>query len=247
MKKKLIILTIILIGISITTFIIYTNTIYNQNIPVLAYHDVVKNPENETDISIENFEQQMNYLKQHHYKTLSLDEFYDWKKGKTIKGKKVVLTFDDGKESFYKTVVPILEKYDFKAVNFVIQSAINEKEYMNAEQLEDLKSNHPNINIESHSYNLHNEESATSNQEQIYKEDMNKNKENNYKFYAYPFGISNDSYIQALKENNYKLAFKFSPSKWANKKQNDYEITRVPIYRGNSLLKFKLKLLLKLG
>lgn len=245
MKKWMVILGIAL-GIIIIGFIFYEQWIFKNNLPVLAYHDVLENPIEDTDISVKNFEKQMKYLYEHNYQTLSLDEFYAWKQGEDKKGKKVVLTFDDGKESFYTKVVPILEKYNFKATVFVIQNAIDVENYLKKEQIEDLKQNKKNIDVQSHSYNLHGEDSAKSNDYNLYNEDMKINEKENYTYYAYPFGINNESYRRALKESHYKLAFLYSPSKWANRKQDNYDITRVPIYKNNSLLKFKLKVSLKI-
>ncbi len=244
MKKIIVVLGILFFLFGCGLFL-YEKIVFTNNIPILAYHNVLENPLEETDISRKNFEAQMAYLAKHHYKTLSLDEFYDWKNGKEIKGKKVVLTFDDGKESFYTTIVPILEKYQLKATVFVIQSAINMPGYLTEEQVIDLK-NKDFIDVESHSYNLHGEDTAKSNDYKIYSEDMEKNKENGYHYYAYPFGIASENYVSALKDNHYKLAFLFSPSKWANKMQENYEITRVPIYKSNSLWKFKLKVFFKI-
>lgn len=244
MKKVIIILAILILFIFLG-FIVYSHMIFKNNLPILAYHDVLEKPLKETDISLKNFESQMKYVSKH-YKTLSLNEFYDWKNGKELKGKKVLLTFDDGKESFYTKVVPILEKYHLKATIFVIQSAIDKNGYLTTEQIMDLKKNHKNIDIASHSFNLHLDTLAKSNDYSTYDADMKLNQENNYKYYAYPFGISNDLYIEALKNNHYQLAFLFSPSKWAHKNDDNYKIPRVPIYKSNSLLKFKLKLALKI-
>lgn len=243
MKKIVLILFFGFLFLCLGIFI-YQKIVFSNHIPVLAYHDVLDNPTEETDIGIENFEQQMKYISKH-YSTLSMDEFYDWKNGTKTKGKNVLLTFDDGKESFYTTVVPLLEKYNLKGTIFVIESAIDVDGYLTREQIIDLKENHPNITVASHSYHLHDERNATSNDYMIYHEDMKKNSENGYVYYAYPFGIFNESYKQALEDNQYKLAFLFSPSHWANRNQNNYEITRVPIYKSNSLLKFKLKLFIK--
>lgn len=246
MRKLIFIITILLI-VFISSILIYINISFNSNIPVLAYHAVIENPINDTDISIKNFEKQMKYLSKNNYKTLSLDEFYAWKKGKKINGKKVVLTFDDGDESFYTNVLPILEKYNFKAAVFIIgANTDNNNSYMDSIQINDLITNHKDIDVESHSYNLHIMDLAYSNNYDIYNDDMKLYQDKDYKYYAYPFGVSNPSYINALKDNKYKLAFLYSPSKWSNKDQNDYMITRVPIYKSNSLTKFKLKILLRI-
>lgn len=243
--KKIYFLLIVLI-LFLLCLKAYETIIFKENLPVLAYHDVVDAPIEETDCSIKNFTLQMKYIKEKKYQTLSLEEFYDWKKGKDIHGKKIVLTFDDGKESFYTTIVPILETYNLKATIFVIESAIGKKGYLTREQIQDLKENHKNITVASHSYQLHDEASANANNYDLYAGDMQINEKNAYQFYAYPFGIKNDAYEHALKDNQYKLAFLFSPSKWASREQNDLEITRVPIYKSNSFFKFKCKLFFKI-
>lgn len=245
MKKILLIIFTIIV--SLFLFInIYIYNSFNNNIPILAYHDVLKNPVYDTDVSIENFENQMEYLYKHNYKTLSLDEFYDWKKGKNIKGKKVLITFDDGYESFYTKVVPILEKYDFKAIVFVVENNVDVDKYLSNKQINDLKNNHKNMDVQAHSYDLHIMDKAKSNNYDIYNNDMKKNSNKKYNYYAYPYGMASNNYIKALKDNNYKMAFLFAPGKWANRNQDDYKITRVPVYKPNSLFRFKLKVTLNL-
>ena len=101
MKKKIVLLVLIFIILVGTT--IYNKIIFENNIPILAYHDVVEDAKADTDIDVKEFDKQMKFLHKNNYKTLSLDEYYAWKKGKKIKGKKILLTFDDGKESYYKT------------------------------------------------------------------------------------------------------------------------------------------------
>ena len=77
---------------------------------------------------------QLKYLKKHHYKTLSLDEFYNYYKGKKkIPRKSGLITMDDGYQSNYDLAFPLLKKYGMKATVFYIGS--NEtgenKNYMN--------------------------------------------------------------------------------------------------------------------
>lgn len=244
-KICLIIASILFIGLVVGA-IIFINNSFEKAIPVLAYHDVLESPEADTDVSIENFEKQIKYLSDNGYKSLSMDEFYEWKKGKNIDGKKVLITFDDGKESYYTVIAPILKKYDMKAVIFVIGERVNTEGYLSDEQIEKLQKEYPNLELESHSYGMHYQDVARSEDYDAYVSDMELNKEKEYKYYAYPFGITNANYQKALKDNDYKLAFLFSPGKWANRKQNDYEITRVPVYNSTSFLKFKLKVLLNI-
>lgn len=96
-----------------------------QSIPILAYHDFdyqinLKEDDEWTD-SVENFESQMKYIHDNSYTTISMEEFYCWKKGKcTLPKKSVLITFDDGNKSIYNFVYPIMKKYGLKGTSFII-------------------------------------------------------------------------------------------------------------------------------
>ncbi|MGL4346045.1 MAG: polysaccharide deacetylase family protein [Cellulosilyticaceae bacterium] len=70
---------------------------------------------------LEDFESQMAYLYEVGYHTLSLEEvraFYE--EGKTLPNKSVLITFDDMFVSVYRYAYPILKRYGFHAVGFVV-------------------------------------------------------------------------------------------------------------------------------
>ena len=249
MKKKLILILSILILIflvGILSIYLYIDYSFKHYVPVLAYHAIGDDKSNDMQVSAENFEFQMKYLYEHNYNTLSMDEFYDWKKGNLkLNGKNIVITFDDGIESYYTKALPIMEKYNFKSVNFIINSRIDKKNYFNQEEINELNNNKL-VTLGNHSYDMHNHDDAYSKNYNLYDSDLKITEDKKYKYYAYPFGISNEEYKNALKDNGYLLAFKFSPSKWASKDQNDFEVRRVPIYGSTSKLKFILKVLLNI-
>jgi len=82
------------------------------------------------------------FLKKNNVKTLTfkdvmLIELWIEKKPK----KWVILTFDDGYESMYTKVLPLLKKYNQKAVFFIIVNKIWKKWYMTKEQIKELLKN----------------------------------------------------------------------------------------------------------
>ena len=114
-----------------------------QRLPVLAYHDVdttalkqtvIKPPEKKIDgvyyrhfypqtISVPNLVNHFNWLKQHGYQPVSWQQVVDARAGKrALPEKPVLLTFDDGYESFYQNVYPLLKAYRFPAVFAVVTS-----------------------------------------------------------------------------------------------------------------------------
>lgn len=87
-------------------------------VPVFMFHTVNKIA----------FQQQLEFLKNNHYQTLSLEAFIAFLKGKLeLKQPSVVLTFDDGEKSWYEIAYPLLKKYGFQAIGFVVPSCIKEE------------------------------------------------------------------------------------------------------------------------
>jgi peptidoglycan/xylan/chitin deacetylase (PgdA/CDA1 family) len=89
-----------------------------QEVPVFMFHDV----------SEELFESQLAYLRANGYRTLTMAEFAAFLKGDFAgRGPSVLLTFDDGHKSWHRTAFPLLKKYGFTAVGFLVSSFIREE------------------------------------------------------------------------------------------------------------------------
>jgi peptidoglycan/xylan/chitin deacetylase (PgdA/CDA1 family) len=250
-KKIICIITILIFIIGICY--LYINK--KDKVAIITYHDILDKIEEDqydtVNISIKKFEEQRKWLKKHNYKSITTNDFYNWKtNGKKIPTKSVLITFDDGWKSFYTKAIPILEKYDMKAAVFVVwsYSKNNNGIYMNLDEIKDIKENHKNIEILSHSYNLHLKENAESNNPDIYRQDFEESKKyyNESEYYAYPFGYRNNNYINTIKENNYKLAFTFGPYDFATRESNNYEIPRIGLFESTPDWKFKLKMFLEM-
>ncbi len=130
-----------------------------QKIPVLMYHHIQENINNNTVISPENFDNQIRALKEAGYQAISTQTLYDYLTGQTkLPSKPVLITFDDGYLSNYEKAYPILKKYKMHAEIFVIASRISNDNYPNEiakmtwEQLKDMQDY---ITIQSHTWDLH--------------------------------------------------------------------------------------------
>lgn len=267
MKKttKMIMVMAIILLIAIASISIYIGT--NPKVAVLCYHNIAtleeieKFPE-EKDwlIDVNNFEEQLKYLAEHHYKTLTTDEFLRWKKGEiSLPYKSVLITFDDGFLSNYQYAFPLLKKYSMNATVFLIGQYMGEgskewdgnvKEYLTKDIIKKCQEEYPNIEFASHSLGLHYQGSIEEKTVEEMTQDLNdfKNQIVPTKVYAYPFGAKNDKIKQALYNNHYQLAFTYGPNKEdyrkATKKDNDYEIPRLNVSHGMKVSKFALRLLL---
>jgi peptidoglycan/xylan/chitin deacetylase (PgdA/CDA1 family) len=86
-------------------------------IVVLMYHSVDRNSEFFT-VSPENFERQMEFLKNNNFEVVQLTSLIGGPE--KLKNKKVVvITFDDGYEDNYLNALPILKKFGFPVTIFV--------------------------------------------------------------------------------------------------------------------------------
>jgi peptidoglycan/xylan/chitin deacetylase (PgdA/CDA1 family) len=96
-------------------------------IPVLMYHHV--NPGgNFINVTPQRFESHMEYLSRHGFTTLDTADFMDIMDAQKMPPEKpVVITFDDGWLDNWLFAFPILKKYGFKAVIFVITGLVPEK------------------------------------------------------------------------------------------------------------------------
>lgn len=142
----------------------------------------------------------------------------------------------------------------FVAGEFIENSTENEwtgnvKTYMSKEILEKVKTEYPNIEICSHSYKLH-KQGAIKQEEKILSNDGKEFREKitNTSIYCYPFGQYNDNMVQALKENDYKIAYIYGPTKKeyrkATRKDDNYKIPRLNASHGMETWKFALRLLM---
>jgi len=91
-----------------------------QVVPVLCYHRFAKKCKSPLCAPTAIFDQQMRYLKDNHYRVISLNELLDFLNYRhSIPKRSVLITIDDGYRSAYDIAYPILKKYGFKATLFI--------------------------------------------------------------------------------------------------------------------------------
>lgn len=242
--KKIVKYLIIIFIIVISAFQMFK--IYNINqkqIPVLVYHNIVEREElkqNDIDsLTIAEFSEQLKYLSDNGYTSISLDELYNWKNGKIdIPEKSVVITFDDGYLSFKSLAQPILQQYNFKAACFLIGN-ITEQNTLEYEEgkyatvgLDEVDNKNENIIYGSHTFDMHKQEDGApvviqKNYDEL-KQDIQKfdNQLFEAEYLAYPYYTYTKDFVKALEEENYKLAFA-GEEEMTTKNVNNYKIPRI--------------------
>ena len=251
MKKKI----LIIIGVIIIIALLGIGYIYIKNenkVAILGYHGILPKEINTSSdnliVNQETFEKELQVLDKLGYETMTLEEFYCWKNGECKKKhNSVLITFDDGYNNNYEYAFELLKKYNMNAVVFCVGSytEANDTSHMNSEMLSMIEDNYPNIEVASHSYDLHFHSDKTYEEVNNDIQLMSKIVETEY--YAYPFGDYNNEYIKALKDNGYKMAFTFGPSREHRKvdlTDDNYKVPRLNISKDMPIYKFILRLIL---
>lgn len=135
-------------------------------LPILMYHHVLKEPSrlNKYTISPQELRGDLQYLRDNGYKSISMSDLIAHTKGEPLPEKPVMITFDDGYESFYEYVFPLLKEFECKAVFSVVGTYADQYTATPDHHIryshctwEQLKQMHDSglVEIQNHSYNLH--------------------------------------------------------------------------------------------
>lgn len=168
---KISILLIVLLLCSFTLFtvdikeVISTSTSPLIKLPIIMYHHILKNPRywGKYVVSPDDFEKDIIYLKKEGYTTIVMQDLIDFVyKKKELPEKPIMLTLDDGYSTNYTYILPILEKYDCKAVISIVGEYVDKctedpvcnTTYLNWEQVKELVES-PYVEIQNHSYSMH--------------------------------------------------------------------------------------------
>lgn len=221
---------------------------YNdKSIPVLMYHsierEVLSNGQlNELRVPKEAFKEQMQYLKDNGFTTLTIDEALKFLiSNEGVPEKSVVLTFDDGYVDNYINAYPILKEFGFNASVFVITGVVDkDPNYMTSLQLKELEAN--GIEIHPHTVN-HEKLSELTYEKQLStlkesKEFVEKLLNKKAECIAYPFGMFNDNTVKAAKEAGYTMGLTTN-GKWSGKEDGIFTLDRVYISSLRDLQNFK--------
>lgn len=205
-----------------------------KGVPVLMYHMVGDIEGNPAVINEPLFREQMKFLHEQGYNTITLDQLYEYvTANKPVPLNPVVLTFDDGYLDTYTIVYPLLKEYDMNATVFINPGDIGQR--LTWEQVKEMSDN--GIVISNHGY-LHNPMNDTMTREEQYQniakaQAMLKEKLGiDNKYFCYPYGIFDEQVQEMLKEQGIKVGLAMSTG-WAHNGDNPLAIERVWI--GNAV------------
>ena len=189
-----------------------------QLVPILVYHNLGAQSSGRLMLGAPAFAEQMNYLKREGYRVVSLAEFVEWLHLKRqLPRKSVVLTFDDGYQSFREHAYPVLKKLGFPATLFVYTDYVGaSRNALSWEQLKALAAE--GFDVQAHSKTHGDLRRAPGETDAQYAKRMQaelaepprlfqRQLGQGVQFLAYPYGRVDDDLLTRVREQGYAAAF----------------------------------------
>ncbi|WP_112478469.1 polysaccharide deacetylase family protein [Vibrio variabilis] len=229
---------------------VYITTL-KREMPVIMYHRFIKDESGKgvhgTYLHIDMFDKHMALLKKMGFETLTFEDLQDGRLIRRLETNKryIMLTVDDGYVDNLELMLPVLQKYDFKAVVYVVtgetfnrwdvENPSNPEKsvpLMNAEQVKRLAES-GNIEIGGHTL-THPKLNTLSDEQQRFEIIENKKAlevtlGKSLTSFAYPFGEHNQASKQIAKEAGYQYAVATNSGPLAFH-QDPYQIRRIAIF-----------------
>lgn len=202
-----------------------------KDIPILMYHSISKNPKNLLCVDPDQFALQMEQLAKHHYNAITFQDLLDWKNGKPIPVKPIVITFDDGYKDNYTAAYPILKKWGLKGVIFLPSEYIGSRHSLTIEQINEMLDS-GTIEVGSHTLThadvTHLSDKQLREQIVTSKEQLERMFGITVYSFAYPYGKFDAKSISMIEQSGYDFAVTTRPG-LASKDQGLFELHRVRV------------------
>lgn len=218
-----------------------------EGVSVLMYHMIGNEQGNAAIMTEANLRIQMNYLRDHGYHPITMQELYDYvTKGAPLPEKPVCITFDDGYLDSYTIVYPLMKEYGYPWTLFLITDDVG-KPYnrMTWDQLKEMADSHT-VTIANHTLShpkLHNLATAKEKEKEI----VEANQALKYHlgidnpWLAYPYGDYDDEVVAIAKKAGIKMAVTTDAGR-VHVGSYPYELKRVYIGNDISLARFSERL-----
>lgn len=224
-------------------------------IPILVYHRFDPDASGPTMVRTSTFEAQLDWLAQHHYRIISLRQAIDElaHPASAPPGLEAVITADDGHESVFAQMFPIVRKRGIPVTLFIYPSAISNASYaltwdqlrqMQASGLVDIQSHtywHPNFKIERRRRTPADYAAFVDMQLRKSKATLEARVGQPVTLLAWPFGIVDPELEAAAKRDGYTAAFAFAGGP-ARPGEDVFALPRIPIEDGDRGQRFADKL-----
>lgn len=228
------------------------------SVPIFVYNKIgtpaTAEPRPNSYVSLDRFSFQMEWLANRGYQTISPKDFWGIRKGfhQNAPAKPILITFDDASETVYSNAYPILRKYGFNALVFMVATAfgrpaswdgetdVHSHRLLTLDQLRSLLRHgwHVGSHSLTHSQLTKCDPEIIAREVQESKQLLEEKLGSKVDWFAYPFGDFNDASRSAVRQAGYKLAFATEQGDG-----DDFSIARRTITGRTHLLRFFWRLL----
>jgi peptidoglycan/xylan/chitin deacetylase (PgdA/CDA1 family) len=214
------------------------------------YHHIDDEDTSSSTITSQLFREQLAYLRSKGHHFITLDEFKKFLAGAAVPDKAVLVTFDDGYESFYTLAFPVLKEMQIPAVNFIITETLDHPQEdvptkLSREQIIAMTSTSDLVDTGCHTHAYHGKRENgkafllqdPDETDQQYVDRMVSDTRTcianvkqldpgNVDYLAYPFGISDTNTAKAMQIAGVHYAFTIQPL-MATRSVDPYRIPRI--------------------
>lgn len=222
------------------------------NLPILMYHHVGFTPTQANSTRIDmttspaDFENQVKWIYEHGYNSISFKDLYEYSKGKyKLPNNPIIFTFDDGYTDVFENALPILKKYGFLGSVGVITNFTGQTQGDNSyASWQAIAAAFDEGNeITSHTQNHFNAKNPGLDSRYIFSNlsgsvsDISQHLGITTKTLVYPFGSYSPEYIEQAKLAGFTLGVTVREGKNINL-DNLMEIPRIRIHGKTTMEKF---------
>ena len=204
------------------------------DVPILNYHKV-DNFYHALSIPPEEFEEQMAYLSENGFTTITPDQLMAYlNHDRALPEKPILITFDDGYLDNFTNAYPIMKKYGFTATIFLVTNKVgHEENFMSWDQVRTMQKD--GFVFGSHTVS-HAALTKVSREQGIMelidsRKELERQLGVKSRYFAYPTGVYNLQVEEMVKQAGYKAAFTIRYGQ-AGTESNPYALERIPIFRG---------------
>ncbi len=182
-------------------------------VPVLCYHRIEEGKKGEYKVSPATFSAHMKILADSGYHSILPAQLYDYLVyNKTLPEKPVMITFDDSRVEHSTIAAPVMEKYGFRGVFFIMTITYNKKNYMTTDEIAALAKTGHVIGLHSWDHTMvtkYNEAADWQKQVIAPKEKLEKITGKAVEYWAYPNGVYDHKGAEEL-NRYFKISFSLS-------------------------------------
>jgi len=182
-------------------------------VPILCFHRIGLDRKSAYEVTPETFEADMKILADSGYHSVMPSQLYDYLVyNKPLPEKPVMITFDDSRAEHFRIAAPVMEKYGFRGVFFIMTITYNKKNYMTTEQIAQLSKAGHCIGLHSWDHVMvtkYKNEDDWQKEVADPKKKLEKILNGPVEYWAYPYGIFNHSSAGELSKY-FKLSFSLS-------------------------------------